>query len=282
MKYKSLDGRLKKLKPDRPLRKVLASVSQVVKVQHVSDRESIWRWGLAKENYLAENFTISIWNLWKQAGGHGFFKEFEFLCDSCDLFLAQEALISRSAIALFARPGCEAVHAATYRRRDGCRDGVMTIARTAARGDPIRIISATVEPLLKTTKAALLTYYRMISDVGPMLAVVNLHSTLMRRPRTARLEMLRIIEHLENHEGPIIFGGDFNTFSKVYLREVERALLLLKIEHVYLPIDPRKNLAKLDQLFVRGLEVREIQVATNMIHSDHFPIVAKLSLKRLV
>jgi len=270
-------SRQKQVRPKRELGKVLASVRQVIRVQHVAETEAIWTWGAADLKGLPTEFNLCIWNLWKQSGGENFKAEFRALMNQSELFLGQEALLSRDAIALFAWPSRETIHAATYRRMDGKRDGVITISVAKTAFPPKRVISVTAEPVLKTTKAALLTYYR--SDPLPQtssVAVVNFHSTLIRMPRTAKAEILRIIENLENHDGPIIFAGDFNTFSRQHFIEMEKALNIIGVRHIAPKNEPRRRLARLDQLFLRGFEVLEFTIDTSFKHSDHFPIVCRL------
>jgi endonuclease/exonuclease/phosphatase (EEP) superfamily protein YafD len=216
---------------------------------------------------------FAIWNLWKGSGGLKFQEEFKALVAASDLALTQEALLTHEMITCSAIAGYQAVHGATYRRMDGCRDGVMTLCSAELAKAPERVISGTAEPFLKTTKASLLTYYRYGSAVHETLAVANLHSTLMRRPSTAGLEIRRVIERLEEHDGPVIFAGDFNTFSKVYLREIIRALKILNIEHVEILLDPRTRIGKLDQVFVRGIKINQILVDVSFKQSDHFPIL---------
>lgn len=266
-------SRVKISRPKRPIKSVLASVRQVIKVQHVADQDSIWIWGKAQKKALPLHLKFVIWNLWKGSGGVKFRQEFTALVGASDLALTQEALLTHDMITCSAMPGYQAVHGATYRRVDGCRDGVMTLCSAELAKAPERVISGTAEPFLKTTKASLLTYYRYGSSGDAILAVANLHSTLMRRPRTAGMEIRRVIERLEEHNGPVIFAGDFNTFSKAYLREIIRALEILDIEHVDILLDPRTRTGKLDQVFVRGIKINQIFVDVNFKQSDHFPIL---------
>jgi endonuclease/exonuclease/phosphatase (EEP) superfamily protein YafD len=265
--------RVKLSRPKRPLGKVFASVRQVVRVQHVSDQESVWIWGEASEAFIPKKIRFAVWNLWKGSGGVEFEKEFISILGEADLILTQEALLTHEMLILATRPGFEAVHAATYRRMDGCRDGVMTLCRAKQAQPPERVISGTAEPLLKTTKASLLTFYRYGNGAREVLAIANLHSTLIRSPRTAGLEIRRVIERLEEHPGPVIFAGDFNTFSRAYLREMSKALAVLDIEHVIIPQDPRTRTSKLDQVFVRGISIEKIEIDVKFKNSDHYPII---------
>lgn len=265
--------RVKISRPKRPIKNILASVRQVMKVQHVADEDSIWIWGKPQKKHLPLHLKFVIWNLWKGSGGAKFQQEFLALVTASDLALTQEALLTHDMITCSAISGFQAVHGATYRRVDGCRDGVMTLCSAELAKAPERVISGTAEPFLKTTKASLLTYYHFGTAAHETLAVANLHSTLMRRPRTAGLEIRRVIERLEEHDGPVIFAGDFNTFSKAYLREIIKALKILDIEHVEILLDPRTRIGKLDQVFVRGIQINKIFVDVNFKQSDHFPIL---------
>lgn len=267
--------RVKTSRPKRPLKNVFASVRQVIKVQHVADQDAVWVWGSASKKKLPKHLRFVVWNLWKGCGGIKFQQEFTALVELADIALTQEALLTHEMITCSAVPGYQAVHGATYRRVDGCRDGVMTLSRVEMAKTPERVISGTAEPFLKTTKASLLTYYPYGTEDHEILAVANLHSTLMRRPRTAGIEIRRVIERLEEHSGPVIFAGDFNTFSRAYLREIVNALKILDIEHVEILLDPRTRTGKLDQVFVRGISIKQIAIDTSFKQSDHFPIICE-------
>ena len=260
---------------------MIESVRQVVKIEHITDAEAIWIWGEPSKKCLSQEFSFSVWNVWKQSGGEDFEREFQLLAEQSELVLAQEVLLTKRAIKFFAGADFQAVHGATYRRLDGLRDGVMTLSKAYRSKEPQRIVSKTVEPLLKTTKAALLTYYQVrASDETSFseLAVVNIHCNLIRTPKTAKNEVLRLVEILSEHEGPIIFAGDFNTFSKAYLREISKALDVLGVVQVKIEKDPRKPIGQLDQIFTRGLKIISIDVDTSYKKSDHFPIICRVSI----
>jgi endonuclease/exonuclease/phosphatase (EEP) superfamily protein YafD len=267
-------------KPTRQMHKVLKSVSQVLGIQHVPAKDALWTWGQPSLPHVDESKTIhvAIWNIWKQNGGDQFRKEFSQIALGADLFLCQEALLTLQDLSFFVSHDHEATHGATYRRRDGCRDGVLTLAKYPQCEAPIRVVSATSEPLFKTTKAALVTYYPLAKDNNKKLAVINLHATLLRRPQTADLEMRRIIEPLEQHDGPAIVAGDFNTFSNHYLDAMSASLEMLGFKHAAISHDPRVPTARLDQAFYRGLNLLEIRVDTSYRYSDHFPILCKFTL----
>jgi endonuclease/exonuclease/phosphatase (EEP) superfamily protein YafD len=267
----------KKVAPKRPMGKVLQSVRQVMRITHVSEEEAIWQWGEPKSKALPEIIDVGIWNIWKGSGGEAFVSEYRRMLANCHLLLAQEALLTLKALAQFAPAGYLALHGATYRRKDGIRDGVMTVSAAHADGQPQRILCLAPEPLLNTTKASLVSTYR-IENSEKVLCVVNIHATLLRRPATAVRELEQVLSYIGDHSGPILFAGDFNTFSKAYINEVDRVLSSIGLNRVLMEGDPRTTTTALDQIYVRDIQVLDARVDTTYQHSDHFPILAKLKL----
>ena len=101
----------------------------------------------------------------------------------------------------------------------------------------------------------------------------------MRRPATAVREIEKVLKKISDHEGPILYAGDFNTFSKTYIREVDRIMSTIGLERVVLDADPRSATTALDQLYVREINVLSAKVETGYLHSDHFPITATLEVR---
>ena len=85
-------------------------------------------------------------------------------------------------------------------------------------------------------------------------------------------EMEYLISHLPAHDGPMILGGDFNTFTPHYLRGIRAILGKIGLEWVPIVEDPRSYLKSLDQIFIRGLKVKKASVGTTYQSSDHFPL----------
>ncbi len=268
----------KKVTPKRPMGKVLQSVRQVLQITHVSEEEAIWQWGEPRAAALPEIIDIGVWNIWKGSGGEKFISEYRRMVADCHLLLAQEALLTLKALAQFAPTGYLALHGATYRRKDGIRDGVMTVSAATADGEPQRILCLAPEPLLNTTKASLVTTYK-IENMDKLLCVVNIHSTLIRSPAMAVRELEQVLSYISHHVGPILFAGDFNTFSNAYITEVDRVLASIGLSRVVIEGDPRTTTTALDQIYVREIEVLHAKVDISYQHSDHFPILARLKLK---
>lgn len=266
---------MKKARPKRSYRAVIESLRQVWQIESVPQEEAIWQLGEPEKLELQpERIRVAIWNMCKGAGGLLFEHDYRTLCYRSDLVLTQEALLSRRSIRTFCEPGFMTVHAASYKRRDGLRDGVMTATRVPFIGEPLRLICKYPEPIFKTPKVALAKVFPIAG--GKRLLVVNIHATLVRLKAGAVEEIGHLIDQLPPHDGPILFAGDFNTFTVGYLAAVARELGRIGLEYVPIPHDPRPRTQALDQVFCRGLDVLSVSVDTTIKNSDHFPIVLDL------
>ena len=263
------------IKPKRPYLEVLRSLTQVLKINRELD-QPIWLSG--EPDYRTWGtwpLRLTIWNIFKGSGGEHFYNDFRLLSFQSDILMLQEALLSKRSMHYLSPPGFQGVHGASYERADSLRDGVMTLARVGPQGEPCRFLCKYPEPVLKTLKAALATFYSLEGLAFPLM-VVNVHATLFRSIRRAEEEIDHLLHHLPHHRGPMIFAGDFNTFTPAYFRAVERRLASIGLRYVEIPGDPRRSVDHLDQLFVRGLQVVHVEVDTRIQSSDHFPIRATL------
>lgn len=262
--------------PKRSYRAVIESLKQVWRIERVGDEDGLWQLGVPElESFPHDRIRVSVWNMCKGVGGVLFEHDYRSLCYRSDLILTQEALLSRRSIQTFCERGFQTVHAASYKRRDGLRDGVMTVSRVPANhGTPKRVICKYPEPFLKTPKAALIQSFPLAG--GKDLLVINIHATLIRLKAAAVEEMEHLLAHLPDHDGPILLAGDFNTFTPGYLRAVSIVLEKLGLSYVPIPNDPRPKTQALDQVFLKDLDVRSIVVDTTIRNSDHFPIIMDL------
>lgn len=265
-------------KPKRAYKDVWRSLSKVLKInRNVSS--PIWFSGEAeRESWGPWPLRITIWNMFKGSGGEHFYNDLRLLCFESDVILLQEALLSHRSMDELSLDGFMGVHGCSYERADKLRDGVMTLARMKPDQAPLRMLCKYPEPVLKTPKAALLTRYRFGPGERDFLTIVNIHATLIRTIKRAIEEIEYLIARLPLDDGPLIFAGDFNTFTPRYFRAVVDCLAKIGLKHVVIPDDPRRGLDHLDQLFVRGLIVEDAVVDVRIHSSDHFPIRATLKL----
>lgn len=270
-----------KRRPRRPFGKVLESLRQVWQISVLGDRDALWQVSHAKTGATlrSRGLRVAVWNLWKGAGAALFEHDFRVVLFRSDLVLTQEALLSPRGLAAYTDPDFSAVHAGSYVRRDGLRDGVMTLARAPFLDRAQRVVCKYPEPIFRTPKVALISFHPLEDSLHPLM-VVNIHATLVRTLRGAAEEMEHLIDQLPPHPGPTLLGGDFNTFTGRYLDVVEGVLRRHGLHRVPIPDDPRPKSASLDQVFVRGLQVNRAFVDTMIRNSDHFPIFLDVSIDR--
>jgi endonuclease/exonuclease/phosphatase (EEP) superfamily protein YafD len=260
-------------RPRRSYRALIESLRQVWQIETIVAEEAIWKSGRPeREAFTSERIRLAVWNMCKGAGGLLFEHDYRSLAYRCDLLLVQEALLSERGLRTFGQPGFETIHAASYKRRDGLRDGVMTAARVMASGPVVRVVCKYPEPIFRTPKVALIKSFK-IDGAQQTLMVINVHATLMRLKPVAIEEMEHLVSHLPAHDGPMIFAGDFNTFTPGYLKVIADVLGTVGLEYIPIPDDPRPRGQALDWVFARGLDVTRAFVDTTIRNSDHFPVL---------
>jgi len=264
------------LKPRRPYGALIHSLSKVWRIKEVRDDEALIHAGHPSiPIFRSDCLRIAIWNLCKGSGGYQFEHDFRSICRRNDLILTQEALLSSRSIRLFEEAGFAMTHAASYERVDGLRDGVMTISRAPSLNSSVRrIICKYPEPIFNTPKVALIQKFPL--DGGSELLLVNIHATLVRSISGAIEEINHILSFLPEHAGPIVFAGDFNTFTRRYLEAIEKKLESVGLQRVPIHGDPRPRSQALDQIFTRGFEIKKASVEVSYLNSDHFPLFAVL------
>ena len=260
-------------RPKRSYRALIDSLRQVWQIETLADEDAIWKSGRPEREALSpDHIRVAVWNMCKGAGGVLFEHDYRSLSYRSDLLLVQEALLSERGLRTYNQPGFETIHAASYKRRDGLRDGVMTGARAAAVSEAKRVVCKYPEPIFRTPKVALVKCFKLEGHAKTLM-VVNVHATLMRLKPVAIEEMEHLLGHLPEHDGPMIFAGDFNTFTNGYLTAISSVLSKLELTYVPIPGDPRPRTQALDWVFARGLTVTRAYVDTTIRNSDHFPVL---------
>lgn len=217
------------------------------------------------------------WNLHKGADP-GWDTDLARFAAASDLLLIQEAALTTDLRRVLSSAGFDWLLAGAF-ALDGSETGVLSAARVPAAG---ACVQRAFEPLLQLPKATLIARYALGSGNGATLAVANLHSINFTLGLGAYRAQLEALEHeLAGHHGPVIVGGDFNTWHPDRLTAVNDTMQRLGLVPV-LPIDDTRSRffgKQVDFVFVRGLEVVHAQ-APVVTSSDHNPLLATLRLLR--
>jgi len=190
-----------------------------------------------------------------------------------DLLLLQEAVSDAPMGEVLKREGFSWEMADAFSVH-GLERGVLIAARVApVDGHALR----TYEPFFPLPKSAIVTHFRLVGR-RQQLAVVDLHGiNFSLGLRRFRKQLEAVAKELKHHDGPMIFAGDFNTWSvrrNNVLGEVTKRLGLVEVEPV--PDDRRRAFGQhLDHLFVRGYSVVDAR-SCEVKSSDHNPIEARI------
>jgi endonuclease/exonuclease/phosphatase (EEP) superfamily protein YafD len=216
---------------------------------------------------------ILSWNLHKNADP-GWEADLARFAAESDLLLIQEVALTPALREVLGATGHVRWTMAGSWGRGGVETGVLSGARVA----PLAAcIQRGLEPLLQLPKAALIARYALPYP-GSVLAVANVHAinfTLGLDEYRAQLEQLT--NELAGHRGPIVVGGDFNTWSQPRLDAMHEAMRRLGLAAVLLQAETRTRVLgrQIDFIFVRGLEVVAAS-APQVESSDHNPLLATL------
>ncbi len=217
--------------------------------------------------------ALTSWNIHKN-GDPGWQADLERFARGSDLVLLQEASLGAELRSVLARAGRSWVHADAW-AYDGLANGVMT-ASTAA---PVEAcVQRAAEPLIALPKSALVAWYR-IDGRAETLAVANLHAVNFTPALGAYVDQLDALgAFLAAHRGPVILGGDFNTWSTYRVDALDAFASRLGLTEVKARRGERTRFFEMpaDYLFVRGLRVEDAWVEA-VGSSDHAPIRATLA-----
>jgi len=154
--------------------------------------------------------------------------------------------------------------------------GVMTLS-TAKPLTQCNLVS--LEPWLRSPKATIITEYGL-TDTDETLLVVNIHAINFTFGISAFKDQIeRALSVMDEHAGPILLSGDFNTWHPRQSAALHGMTERLGLKMLDYDEDFRKRAFEqpLDHIYIRGLQV--ITATTNRASSsDHNPMSARLSL----
>lgn len=215
--------------------------------------------------------TLITWNAHKLADPR-FFYDLKALSERSDILMVQEAMHSTAWQAAFAshfqmsfsffKSFCDGDNQAT---------GVMTASRGLLEHNRT-IVSPWTEPITFTPKVS---GYSQVVLNNQIIHLINTHALNFNTGSDFEAQIDNLIQFIAGLQGPVIWAGDFNTWSpgrKNYLYEKTRAIGLTHV----IPAEDHRRLI-LDHIYVRGFGVRDIEVLKNE-SSDHYPMRAVLTL----
>ncbi|NOQ63505.1 MAG: endonuclease/exonuclease/phosphatase family protein [Methyloprofundus sp.] len=220
--------------------------------------------------------TLISWNAYKGTKV-GWSQDLLNLSQHSDFILLQEAYLSDDLKQWLERSDYNWDMVTAFRYQ-GIAAGVMTLSRTPVNST---CVQRSVEPWLRLPKSSLISYYP-IENSQQSLLVANIHAinfTLGTARFSQQLEAIK--KRLLAHQGPIIFAGDFNTWSEsreqVLQDIIEKTPLnLLKVEFTS-AVETLGFGHRLDHIFFRGIKIVSAEILP-LDSSDHYPLKIQFEL----
>lgn len=211
---------------------------------------------------------VLMWNLHKEEND-GWEEDLVRLAKGNDVLLLQEVTLRDPVQAVLQVAGLRWTLASSFIYED-----IDTGVLTATRALPVAHCTLRVfEPLLGIPKSAVITWLP-IAGTPRTLAVANVHSiNFTLTLDTYKAQLTALADVLAGHQGPIVLGGDFNTWSDAryeVLRDLATRLRLVEVTYA----DDRRAIFlgnPVDHVFVRGLDMVTSKVSP-VTSSDHNPI----------
>jgi endonuclease/exonuclease/phosphatase (EEP) superfamily protein YafD len=239
-----------------------------------TDNDILYTLGIPSARTLSRHMSILVWNLHK-GSNDTFSKDFNELSTKKDLILGQEMELDPNMRIIFgANPNFSYSTATSFFiGKELYRTGVATGSpATPVLSDYVR--TQVLEPVVNSPKVTLITHYP-IRFSNKELTVVNIHGINFVDAASYKIEMDRLYAALKNIPSPMIFAGDFNSWSDerdAILLEMIRKLNLKEAN--FFP-DNRLRFHKhpLDHFFyTNDLQVLDAKVESFYQGSDHKPL----------
>lgn len=215
---------------------------------------------------LSDTFTLLNWNIYKQQKPQ-WAEQLKEWAEQADLITLQEAKYSEALINITKQPLYYLQNNA-FMYQDQIY-GVNTLSRRPAEKFCGTRFS---EPWTFIAKTALASTYPL-QGIKDSLLVINVHGvnfTLTASP--LKEQITPYLQLIEQHQGPIIMAGDFNTWSEARSNAILNAMHAASFHEVQFNPDQRLKAfgLPLDHIFYRGLQVIKAKSITT-VASDHTP-----------
>ncbi|MDG6895944.1 endonuclease/exonuclease/phosphatase family protein [Volucribacter amazonae] len=220
-------------------------------------------------------FNILVWNIHKGEDS-GWKPELEKLAQQMELVLLQEASTTQNIAQLLNPILPHSLYARAYSYLNN-ESGVNTLSKIAPMS---YCVGTESEPWIQVPKVGIATEYFLANHHSSLL-VINLHLVNFEwNLNNYKIQVERMFQIINEHQGPIILAGDFNTWNHHRLSLIRGLAEKYQLKEVGYTNDVRKRFMgnPLDHVFVRGIKVEEAKVISTD-SSDHNPLLLKLSLQ---
>lgn len=269
--------------------------THAAKLEIPTDDKVIQTYGASSQSALnPKNIKLLVWNMFK-GDIPSWEEDYHFLKTGHDIILLQEMYLEDRMKRVYStHEGFEYHTAASFiykERKDKHSDKMLTNVRTGVI-NASKVAATKVEfqrsiprePIIKTPKMIIMTTYP-IQGTDKKLLVINIHAINFVSTHKLSLQVLPALEASKKHDGPVVFGGDFNVWSPGKTRFLKRAMRNFGFSEV---IFKKQNDTRmrtlghiLDYVFVKGLTPGYRRIWGEIEGSDHKAITVHFKMKNL-
>ncbi len=221
---------------------------------------------------------VLVWNIYK-GENKSWEDEFLTLSQDKDLLLLQEVVLNKKMTRVLENSDYGYLFATSWidSKQSNLASGVATGSRSNVEHS-LWQRSYYREPFIRTPKMTLFTAYK-VAGTDEKLLVGNIHAINFVRTYKLKHMLKEAAKVIKSHKGPVIFGGDFNTWSKRKIRNMNTIFKNLGMKSVKFKNDTRKRFFGriLDHVWLRGIEVQSAIVPRSN-GSDHAPMELELGI----
>ncbi len=220
----------------------------------------------------AQTLKIISWNVHKFEDSQ-IYGDLEELTSKIDMIFIQEAMNTRTAEKHLVDKPLKRWDFFESFKWNGTATGVLT-GHSFTPLLNARIESPGTEPFLDTPKVSGCT----LVQIGKhQVLLINTHALNFNFGEDFHDQVKQIGKYISLFKGPVIWAGDFNTWADSRFVDLKNITRKLGLQHVNPKEDPR--FLSLDHFFIRGFDVKKIQVLNQYETSDHFPLYLEISFK---
>ena len=229
----------------------------------------------ASEQLSADDFRMLVWNIHKEEDV-SWSKELKEFADQASIIALQEGHDSSSLQSYLQEENLNWKLAKAF-SYNGKGAGVLTASVPKPTSE---CGFYAVEPLLRLPKSILVSSYSF-TDRPEQLLVANVHMINFTFGVEAyKAQLTRLEKMVQEHEGPLVVAGDFNSWSNKRSGIVDSFATRLGLQAVEFSHDERSTVFNrpLDHVFARGLNVVTARAPVSTT-SDHNPMLIDFSAK---
>lgn len=233
------------------------------------------------KNTLPHQFKILLWNVHKGEADELWKKDFSKLISQYDILALQEAYLIPLMKDTFEKLSEHQVHMGiSFNYKNRGETGVATVSRFSPL--EVRALKSPItEFWYNTPKTSLISLYQIEGSQNKLL-LINSHALNYDWGSRYKKQLLSLAEIIKKHHGPVIWIGDFNTWSDHREKICFDIALQLGLKKVEFLDDQRSTFMfghAVDHIFFKDVELDEVKVLADIESSDHKPISLVLSIK---